>query len=128
MRITIATSGYNDRRYGRPWIASVTFDGSKPVFEFGGFCGDSSEGELTLDLEVGKVFARGQKDNRNPRSSAPDFFILRGDNEFEAVSKVEARRAMQVDVCQPSHPLAAFTSEELQAELDRRTSEMVVAE
>lgn len=122
MRITIATGSYNDRRYGRPWIASVTFDGAKPVFEFGEFCGDSSEGELTLELEIGKVFARGQKDSRNPRNSAPEFFVLHGESDFEPVSKVEARRLMSV-ACGPSHPLAAFTSEELRAELDRRDAE-----
>ena len=55
--------------------------------------------------------------------------IRLGESTFDYLNKVKAekeRRASLADV-KPSHPLAAFTSEELRAELDRREAEMAVA-
>jgi hypothetical protein len=96
MKITINTSGYNERRYGKPWIARVDF-AAKAGGEFlwGNWIGQPGEpGELSVEAEAGDIIARGQRDNRNPRNSAPDFYILQeGGTLRPCGSKIEAVRA-----------------------------------
>ncbi|MDZ4247222.1 MAG: hypothetical protein U1D67_08905 [Dehalococcoidia bacterium] len=98
MRIERETSSYNARRYGRPWIAKVVITEAKPGGEYvwGQWVGDSrngGEGLLILDVEVGEIFARGQKDNRNPRYSAPNYYVLGEDGKgIKCASIVEARK------------------------------------
>uniref|UniRef100_A0A6M3JS90 Uncharacterized protein n=1 Tax=viral metagenome TaxID=1070528 RepID=A0A6M3JS90_9ZZZZ len=82
MKITIETKSYNQRRFGRPWIASVDFSTAKGEFSFGEWTGDhynGGEGVLSIDAAPGYIIARGQKDNRQPKNSAPDFFVVRVD-------------------------------------------------
>lgn len=91
MKIQIATGTYNERRYGKPWIARVTFPNAKGDFHFGEWVGqEGREGLLLVDAEPGDVVARGQKDFRKPRNSAPDFFIVTDDGELEPASKADA--------------------------------------
>ena len=94
MKIERETSVYNERRYGKPWIAKVEFNDSKGTFIFGDWVGDArsgSEGILVLDnIEPGEIFARGQKDFRKPRNSSPDFYILRPDGTGELIASKAA--------------------------------------
>ena len=99
MKITRETSSYNERRYGRPWIAKVVITEAKPGGEFlwGQWIGDSSnggEGELILDnIEAGDIYARGQKDLRKPRNSAPNYYVLGADGKgIKCISIVAARK------------------------------------
>lgn len=77
MEITKSTSSYNQRRYGRPWIAKVDFSSNpKGNFIWGNWTGDhynGGEGMLSIDADPGDIIATGQKDNRQPKNSAPDF-------------------------------------------------------
>ncbi len=98
MKITRGTSSYNERRYGRPWIAKVVITPAKPGGEFawGQWIGDARNGgagELILDnIEPGDIYAKGQKDNRKPRNSAPDYYILGVDGKgISCATIVEAR-------------------------------------
>ena len=43
MKIEINTSSYNERRYGRPWIARVTFPAAKGEFAFGEWVGQPGD-------------------------------------------------------------------------------------
>ncbi|MDP2218490.1 MAG: hypothetical protein Q8J68_14530 [Methanolobus sp.] len=98
MRIEHETSSYNERRYGRPWIAQV--DCTKKAggeFTFGQWIGDyrnGGEGLLILDgINLGDIYARGQKDFRKPRNSAPTYHILGADGKgIKCSSIVEARK------------------------------------
>ncbi|MDZ4247123.1 MAG: hypothetical protein U1D67_08390, partial [Dehalococcoidia bacterium] len=87
MRIERETSGYNARRYGRPWIARVVITEAKPGGEYvwGQWIGDGrngGEGLLVLDgIEVGEIYARGQKDTRQPRNSAARYYVLGEDGK-----------------------------------------------
>lgn len=96
MKITASTSSYNERRYGRPWIARVDFS-NDPTGEFiwGSWLGQPGEpGELTVEAFPGDVVARGQKDLRNPRNSAPDWYIVDGNgNLVRCSTKIDAVRA-----------------------------------
>lgn len=86
MNITIATSSYNQRRMGNPWIAKVDFSTPKPGFDWGDWTGDQyngGEGILSITANPGDIIATGQKDNRQPRNSAPDFFEVMATGELE---------------------------------------------
>ena len=98
MRISIDTEVYNERRYGKPWIATVTFESaSKTNFSFGDWAGQAGySGLLELDCEDEDIVARGQKDNRNPNNSVPVFFIVQN-GELCWISKVDAYRHTQRD-------------------------------
>lgn len=124
--IRIDTQSYNERRYGKPWIAVMDFTvPSKPAYIFGDFLGAAGDaGELSIDVEPGDVIARGQKDNRKGRGGADDIGVVQIDGSIEwGFTPAKARDAgLAVKSIPPSHPLAAFTSEELRAELDRRES------
>ena len=91
MKLQIETSIYNEKRYGKPWIAVVKFDNAKGEFKFGEWAGQHGyEGILILDAEAGSIVARGQKDFRKPRNSAPDFYIITDTGELQYISKKDA--------------------------------------
>jgi len=91
MKITRDTDSYNDRRYSKPWIAKIELEGNELKFRFGAWIGDrGSEGVLILDnMEIGDYYARGQKDFRKPRNSAPDYYRLEADGEGSTKTKSE---------------------------------------
>jgi len=81
MEITKETGSYNQRRMGRPWIAKVDFTNSKGDFSWGDWTGDQyngGAGVLSINAKPGDIIATGQKDNRQPKNSAPDFFVVLG--------------------------------------------------
>jgi len=98
MKLEIATQSYNQRRFSKPWIARVTFDASgKAEFQWGEWVGDhrnGSDGLLIIEAGEGDIIARGQKDFRQPRNSAPDYYQVR-DGQLVALSgKAEAYKAV----------------------------------
>lgn len=95
MQITLKTSGYNDRRYSRPWIAKVDFSDPRGTFEFGQWIGANGEaGELIVDATPGDIVAEGQKDFRKPSNSSPNYRVVKEDGTLgDSLSKVDAYRA-----------------------------------
>lgn len=93
--ITRVTDCYNERRYGKPWLAFVDFEANKKGnFHFQEWIGEKGFAGL-FDIEVfdGQIIATGQKDYRKQKNSAPNFFIVRFDGEnveFVPVSKKDA--------------------------------------
>lgn len=87
--ITRQTGTYNQRRYGRPWIATVDFsENSRGEFVFGTWTGDhynGGAGTLTIEANAGDMVAIGQKDNRDARNSAPDFYVVTADARLKHV-------------------------------------------
>lgn len=87
MQITIETNCYNQRRYGKPWVARVDFTQStKGDFSWGDWTGDhynGGAGVLTISVNPGDIVAEGQKDTRQPRKSAPDFSVVGADGDLE---------------------------------------------
>jgi hypothetical protein len=61
---TLATESYNERRYGRPYIALC--DASAKVVSWGNWLGThGSDGELSITVPAGAcILMRGQKDTR----------------------------------------------------------------
>jgi hypothetical protein len=97
--VRIETAAYNERRYGRPWIAKVVLNADgKLEYQWGNWIGDhanGSSGELQLTINPLDVYARGQKDFRKPKNSAPDFYISTTQGKCVAVDKVDAVRHLQ---------------------------------
>jgi len=88
MIITINTSSYNQRRMGKPWIAKVNFATPKGDFAWGDWTGDhynGGEGVLSINANPGDIIARGQKDNRQPKNSAPDFYVVTPSGELDSL-------------------------------------------
>jgi hypothetical protein len=95
--ISISTSSYNSRRFGKPWIAKVDFDNDpQGEFVWGVWIGQPGEaGELTLaNLKPGDVVAQGQKDFRKPKNSMPEWGYIDTDGQLVSCdSKIEAIKA-----------------------------------
>jgi hypothetical protein len=97
MKIQIDTPSYNDRRYGKPYIARIDFaaaSAGEPAW--GDWVGQPGEaGLLVIEADVGDVLMQGQKDFRNSRNSAPDYYIVAAGGALSATSKVEAYKHFQ---------------------------------
>lgn len=75
---------YNERRYGKPYIAEMDF-GTNHQGEprWGKWIGSPGEGGLlVLDTEIGAIVMQGQKDFRNRRKSAPSYFQVSSDGSL----------------------------------------------
>ena len=92
MIIEIDTTSYNDRRYGKPYIATVDLIDKDAKPRWGNWIGQpGSEGVLILHAEAGAIIMQGQKDFRQPRNSAPTYSILQPDGTLSlCASKAEA--------------------------------------
>jgi hypothetical protein len=68
MRVTITFGPYNQRRYGRPWIAKLTSwpIGKSPELAFGGLIGLTTE----IEASPGAIVRWGQRDNRGNHSTS----------------------------------------------------------
>ena len=79
-KVERATSSYNQRRYSKPWIAKVDFSKNpNGDFTWGDWVGDhhnGSEGLLVIEANPGDIIATGQKDFRQPKNSAPNWWIV----------------------------------------------------
>lgn len=122
MRLSIDTDSYNERRYGHPWIAKVDFANSaKGEFTWGDWCGQKGQaGTLYLDVTVGDIVARGQKDNRRTRNSSPDYYIVQDNGTLgDIVTKADAYKHWQQRGDKPN-PLADVSITDLLAEIALR--------
>ena len=88
MEITIETSSYNHRRMGKPWIAKVDFSNPKGDFSWGDWTGDhynGGDGVLSINANPGDIIATGQKDNRQSKNSAPEFFVVLANGDIDNI-------------------------------------------
>ncbi len=93
-KIEIKTVSYNQRRYSKPWIATVDFSQNpKGEYRWGDWVGDHSNGSaglLVINADEGDIIAQGQKDFRQPRNSAPTYYQVREGQLVELPNKAEA--------------------------------------
>jgi hypothetical protein len=87
MQLRIETTQYNEKRYGKPWIAKIDFESNKQgTFIWGDWIGTPGyEGLLELTVNTNDIVARGQKDTRKPRNSAPEFYKVNPDASLENI-------------------------------------------
>lgn len=93
----IKTDEYNEKRYGKPWLATISsWAGSNPELQFVPWRGDEGcEGFFEVELRPGQVLKRGQKDHRNPNGTANDFFVITDAYKLVRVGKADAHDAYQ---------------------------------
>lgn len=93
MKLELPTPAYDSAKYGKPYIAQVTFDDPIGTPRWGSFVGLPGEpGLLVLDdVHPGDVILKGQK-RKATEYTAPEFFVLMEDKELRDVSKVDAYR------------------------------------
>ena len=76
MYIKIETENYNEKRYGKPYIALCDNESVK-VIKWGDWFGTPGhQGDLTIEAEPGDIVMKGQKDYRNSKNSAPSYHIV----------------------------------------------------
>ncbi|MFM9280904.1 hypothetical protein [Paenibacillus jiagnxiensis] len=122
MRVSIEVEPYNSRRYGKPWVAHVKFNGPKPEYDFAGssFLGDHDGGKLYIECNVGDVIASGQKDFRGGKKENI-LYIVQEDGELQEVDKVAAFEHWEARQASPlKSPLDDISMDDLIEELSRR--------
>lgn len=98
MKISINTESYNERRYGKPYIAVMDFSEDhqgKPLWgEWIGTAGYS--GVLEVWAKVGDIVMQGQKDNRG-RNGTPRYYQVLDDLSLKELghNKADAYKAWQ---------------------------------
>lgn len=111
MLYTETTSIYNQRRYGKPWIAKLTFPRpGKPEYTFGDWFGTAGgEGELSIEVEPGDVIATGQKDNRKGRGGADHIGVVQPDGTvkwgYTAAKARDAGKSVRESLVAPTEPV-----------------------
>lgn len=83
---------YNDRRYGRPWGATVRLVNGKLDYNFDN--GSYSNNYVTIPCKPGEIVACGQKDNRG--SGTQNYlFVMEEDGSMRKIERGEARELLQ---------------------------------
>jgi hypothetical protein len=82
MRYTENTPSYNDRRYGKPWMARVTTSLTRE-FSFLDWDGrPGMAGQFNFDAEHGTMLAYGQKDVRKGRGGVDGYQMCMPDGSL----------------------------------------------
>lgn len=104
MKVEINTSSYNEKRYGKPYISCVDFSDPKGIPTWGDWVGQAGDaGLLTIDAYPGDIIMRGQKDNRNPKYSAPSYGQVNESGGIDWLdTKAEAYKAWQAAQGKPA--------------------------
>lgn len=86
MQYTERTESYNDRRYGKPWMAIITTSLTRD-FAFVDWDGrPGCAGQFTFSAEPGTLLAYGQKDIRKNRGGVDGYQICLPDGSLPIVS------------------------------------------
>lgn len=92
------TSVYNEKRYGKPWIAAVSLDGNKLAYDFHAGTATASYGSsgmLSIPCVPGDIIAWGQKDLRRPDKSNHNLLQMRADGGMDTIDRTDAVRALR---------------------------------
>jgi hypothetical protein len=97
MRYTETTPSYNDRRYGRPWMAVVGTSLSKD-FEFLQWDGQPGcAGAFTFDAVPGTLLAYGQRDTRKGRGGVDGYQLAMPDGSLPTVAYAAELRPLPLE-------------------------------
>jgi len=100
MQYIIETDSYNERRYGKPWLARVGKSLTKD-FEFILWNGRPGlAGDFRFSAQPGEILAKGQKDNRKGRGGVDMYLILLpdGDNIKTSLLDIPDSRLLALDL------------------------------
>ena len=94
VKIALKIAPYDDRRFGRPWIAKIKAwpTGGKPLLEWGAYIGDSRGGFVEIVAYPGDVMRDGQKDCHG-NCGRNDWSVVLEDGSLKRATPVEAKEA-----------------------------------
>ncbi len=99
MKLSINTSSYNQRRYGKPYVGKLSAADGK-VTSWGTWIGTAGcSGILEIDVAPGDVIIEGQKDNRGNHGT-PNYGVVLSDGTIEYMGKAEAIKAARAFAAQ----------------------------
>lgn len=121
MRIKFDYGPYNSRRYGRPWGAIISANGSKLGYDFSAanYVGDDRGGAVYVECNPGDVIATGQRDNRG-NGSSNTIYIVQSDGTLAETDRVGALEHIESNSGDTPSQLAPYSDSDLIAELERR--------
>lgn len=98
MNYTETTPSYNERRYGKPWMAILTTSTTKDFswLQWEGRFGCS--GEFSFSAEPGTLLAYGQKDIRKGKGGVDGYQICMPDGTLPVISDETARAANKLPI------------------------------
>lgn len=98
MNYTETTPSYNERRYGKPWMAILTTSTTKDFswLQWEGRPGCS--GEFSFSAEPGTLLAYGQKDIRKGKGGVDGYQICMPDGTLPVISDETARAANKLPI------------------------------
>jgi hypothetical protein len=96
MTYTEKTSSYNDRRYGKPWMAIVA-DSLTRNFDWLDWSGrPGAQGRFVFDAAPGTLLAYGQKDLRKIKGGVGGYEICMPDGELPIISDASAAEILSM--------------------------------
>jgi len=118
MKIEKKTDSYNARRYGKPWIAKVTFPTPKGEMEWGTWIGEidggsGSDGLLVIEAQPGDIIAAGQKDHRG-NGGDTNYYVVGNDGKRHSLSnRADAYAEYQAQQAKKQQPAPVDSMDEL---------------
>lgn len=97
-RVAVSFGGYNQRRYGKPWIGKIIAwpVGGKAEIQWGAYIGDDHGGEVEIVADPGDIVRWGQKDYRGNNTEAK-WGIVQADGSLQECTAAEARKAWEAN-------------------------------
>jgi len=96
MKYTEATPSYNERRYGKPWMAIISTSLTKD-FEFLEWDGrPGCAGLFSFEAEPGTMLAYGQKDHRKGRGGVDGYQLCMPDGTLPTIASNYAAEYRQL--------------------------------
>lgn len=98
MQYIDTTSSYNDRRYGKPWMAIVTTSLTRgfDFLDWAGFPG--SAGRFVFSADPGTMVAYGQKDIRKGKGGVDGYQMCMPDGTMPIISGSTAAEILSMDL------------------------------
>ena len=117
MNYTEKTPSYNDRRYGKPWMAIITTSMTKD-FTFLDWDGRPGyAGEFSFSAEPGTLLAYGQKDIRKGRGGVDGYQMCMPDGTLPTVGDATARDLRKLPLAERAAALAVVVIAKAEAEI-----------
>ena len=86
MHYTESTDGYNERRYGKPWMAKLDKLMTREFLFLDWNGRPGCAGEFNFEAEPGTILAYGQKDHRKGRGGVDGYQICMPDGSMLRVT------------------------------------------
>ena len=123
MKYTDTTSAYNERRYGKPWMA-ITTDSLTRDFRFVDWDGrPGGVGEFRFECAPGAILARGQKDLRKNRGGVDGYELAMPDGTLAGLTDSEALALRKLPIAERPEACARINIAEAEAAIARYSAQ-----